>query len=104
MNKNQTPKMKSIDQDMREVESLIANAKRALLGGDALDLSPLGNRISTLCDGVRGVSKTVSDPEALQRRLAVMVRDLNQLEEIIRAGAEQAGLTHPADAPDGKED
>ncbi|PIW27854.1 MAG: hypothetical protein COW30_09365 [Rhodospirillales bacterium CG15_BIG_FIL_POST_REV_8_21_14_020_66_15] len=83
----------SLEAAMTEVETMIRNARRALAGGELLDMTPLGERVAGLCDNVRAMALASSDPDAIRRRLEKMVADLNRLEEEIRAGA---GL-NPAD-------
>jgi len=94
MNDNGNPAMTSLETDMAEVETMIGNARRAMLAGEIMDLSPLGDRISVLCNGIRGMALTSSDPEAIQRRLQAMVIELTQLEDFIRATTEQVEETN----------
>ncbi len=102
MNDNTNPAMVSLESDMAEIEGMIVNARRALMAGERLDLTPLGARISALCDGIRGMALTAREPEAVQRRLRAMATDLSQLEAVLRAGAQQDGIDLPdADLPDG---
>ena len=80
----------SLESAMAEVESMILNARRALAGGELLDMTPLGDRTMALAS---------SDPDSIRLRLEKMVSDLNRLEDQIRAGA---GLS-PADGETGKD-
>lgn len=89
MNDNAPPTMTSLETDLAEVETMIGNARRALLAGEILDLSHLGDRISTLCDGIRGMALASKDPQAIQRRLEAMVLELTQMEGAIRAGIDR---------------
>lgn len=74
---------------MAEVETMILNARKALAGGELLDMTPLGERVASLCTNVRTMALAAADPEAIRRRLEKMVLDLNRLEDDIRAGAGQ---------------
>lgn len=89
----------SLESAMAEVESMILNARRALAGGELLDMTPLGGRVAWICENVRTMALTSSDPDSIRLRLEKMVSDLNRLEEQIRASA---GLG-PADDETGKE-
>jgi hypothetical protein len=94
-----TPTSASLDTAMTEVETMILNARRALAGGDLLDMTPLGDRVAWICENVRTMALTSANPDAILRRLEKLVSDLNHLEDEIRAGA---GLG-PADGDAGKE-
>lgn len=87
----ETPSGASLESDLAEVETMIKNARRALAGGDLLDMTPLGERVASLCQNVRSMALAASDPDALRKRLENLVLDLNRLEDEIRAGAEQNG-------------
>lgn len=77
----------SLEAAMTEVETMILNARRALAGGELLDMTPLGERVASLCENVRSMALTASDPDSIRLRLEKMVADLNNLEAEIRAGA-----------------
>ena len=89
----------SLESAMTEVEAMILNARRALAGGELLDMTPLGDRVAWICQNVRTMALASSDPDSIRLRLEKMVSDLNRLEDQIRAGA---GLG-PADSETGKE-
>ncbi|MEQ8504047.1 MAG: hypothetical protein RIB80_01890 [Rhodospirillales bacterium] len=73
---------------MTEIETMILNARRALARGELLDMTPLGEHVANLCENVRSMALTSSNPDAIRERLEKMVLDLNQLEEQIRARAD----------------
>tara|TARA_R110000868_G_scaffold27005_3_gene103248 strand:+ start:1312 stop:1626 length:315 start_codon:yes stop_codon:yes gene_type:complete len=77
----------SLEAAMTEVETMILNARRALAGGELLDMTPLGDRVAWVCENVRTMALTSSDPDSIRLRLEKMVSDLNHLEDEIRAGA-----------------
>tara|TARA_R110002072_G_scaffold127626_3_gene265037 strand:+ start:565 stop:879 length:315 start_codon:yes stop_codon:yes gene_type:complete len=77
----------SLESAMTEVETMILNARRALAGGELLDMTPLGDRVAWICENVRTMALTSSDPDGIRLRLEKMVSDLNHLEDEIRAGA-----------------
>lgn len=76
----------SLETAMTEIESMILNARRALAGGELLDMTPLGEKVASLCENVRGMALAASDPEGIRLRLEKLVADLNHLEDEIRAG------------------
>lgn len=81
-----TPSPASLESAMTEVETMILNARRLLAGGELLDMTPLGERVSWICANVRTMVLTSSDPDSIRLRLEKMVSDLNRLEDEIRAG------------------
>jgi hypothetical protein len=77
----------SVEAAMAEVEMMILNARKAMARGELLDMTPLGEQVANLCENVRSMALTSSDPDAIRQRLEKMVHDLNRLEDDIRTGA-----------------
>tara|TARA_Y100000813_G_scaffold98871_1_gene70589 strand:- start:282 stop:587 length:306 start_codon:yes stop_codon:yes gene_type:complete len=88
----------ALESSMDDVETMIRNSRRALAGGDLMDMTPIGEQVADLCVQVRDLMPHLDDPNAVRKRLEKMVADLNLLEADIRNGA---GL--PADDDDHEE-
>ena len=102
---DETSALAALEQSLSEVETMIRNAHKALAAGQSLDLTPLGDRVTALCEGIRDIVTAATDPDAVTHRLQRMAVDLTNLEETLRANAAAAGLdldplTDGVDGPD----
>lgn len=84
----------TLEASMSDVETMIRNSRRALAGGELMDMTPIGEQVALLCVQVRDLMPQMDDPNAVRKRLEKMVSDLNLLEADIRSGA---GLTADGD-------
>lgn len=82
----------ALERNLTEVEFMIRNAHRALAAGENLDLTPLGDRVAELCEGIGDIVRAAEDPQAVGMRLERMVLELTRMEDVLRSNAAGAGL------------